>query len=361
MGNISKTKSKQPWEVITLKYLLVIYIILCLLIAGLNFGYAPKASEEIKGVITKIWHIYENQFKTLLIIVGSILTLRISKRKPKLQRRNLIGFTVAALVIHIIGPIMTNNPDLYFYSMPLPWSTIGLQSMVTESVFYQSHITYWGVAGMTASVMVFWGLNIVVFVGTLLMGRRFQCSTICLFNGFISESFDLAFPVIGKRKRGTSRRFKLFLISLKWLMLIVSILFVIVWFYTLFSGTYHADIFEVLADVEVYKYLSLELLFAMFLWVVFTGRGYCYYCPLGTVLGYLSRLAGQKIETDKNKCITCNQCNNSCPMNIEIMERAKSRESVVDPLCVGCGHCIDSCPTDTLEYSTNFLKRIKGE
>ncbi|MFA9422218.1 MAG: 4Fe-4S dicluster domain-containing protein [Sedimentibacter sp.] len=38
----------------------------------------------------------------------------------------------------------------------------------------------------------------------------------------------------------------------------------------------------------------------------------------------MSRIAGQKIITNKSKCIQCNQCNNACP-------------------------------TETLDYSTKFL------
>lgn len=361
MSNSSKTKTKPIWEIITLRYLLIIYIVLCILIAGLNFGYAAGATEEVREVITKVWHLYENQFKTLLIIVGCILTLRISKSRPKLQRRNLMGFTIAALVIHICGPILTSNPDLYFFSMPLPWSTIGLQAMIPKSNFYQSHLPYWGVAGMTASVIVFWIINGIVFIGTLLLGRRLQCSHLCLFNGFISETFSPVFPVLGKGISQKLKKLKSFLRLLKWALLILAVLFVIVWLYSLLSGRYNESILQPLSDVEVYKYLSLELLFAMFLWVVFTGRGYCYYCPLGTVLGYISKLSGQRIDTDKSKCLECGKCNRSCPMDIEIMESAIKKECIRDNLCVGCGHCIDTCPTETLEYSTNFLKYIRRD
>lgn len=357
----SKTKTKPVWEIITLRYLLIIYIILCLLIAGLNFGYASNAPEEVSKLITKIWHIYENQFKTLLIITGCILTLRVAKNRPKLQRRNLMGFTIAALVIHIIGPILTSNPDLYFFSMPLPWSTIGLQAMIPESELYQSHLPYWGVTGMTASVIVYWSINGIVFIGTALMGRRLQCSNLCLFNGFISEAFSPAFPVLGKKNKLGAKKLKNFLSFLKWTLLILALFFVTIWIYALFSGTYNHNLLQQLSDIEVYKYLSLELLFAMFLWVVFTGRGYCYYCPLGTVLGYVSKFAGQRIETDKTECIKCNKCNKSCPMDIEIMESAIKREHVKDNLCVGCGHCVDTCPVNTLEYTTKFLKYIKRD
>jgi len=98
----------------------------------------------------------------------------------------------------------------------------------------------------------------------------------------------------------------------------------------------------------------------MFFWIAFIGRGYCYYCPLGTVLGFLGKLSGQRIKTDNTKCVHCNQCNLACPMSIDIISKAKSGEEVSDISCVGCGHCVDACPSRTLYYSTRFLNRKKA-
>ena len=113
-----------------------------------------------------------------------------------------------------------------------------------------------------------------------------------------------------------------------------------------------------MGKLEIYKYLSAELLMMMFFWIVFTGRGYCYYCPLVTVLGLLGKLSGQKIVTNRSSCISCGQCNATCPMTIDIMSKASAGEPVTSLNCVGCGHCVDPCPTETLAYETNFLSRI---
>src|SRR5665648_900172 len=93
----------------------------------------------------------------------------------------------------------------------------------------------------------------------------------------------------------------------------------------------------------------------------FIFRGYCYYCPLGTVLSLLSKLAGQKIITDKSECIKCNRCNIACPMTIDIKTKAQIGQVVTDSRCVGCGHCVDSCPTETLGYSTKFLDWVHNK
>ena len=126
-------------EVRLLKVILWIYIILCLIIAGLNYGYASKATPEMADLINSVWHFYENWIKTAFILIGAILTLRIvGTDRSIMRRKNLIGLFVAALVIHIAGPILFHNQELYFFAMPLPWTTTPLQLLDTQSSFYMS-------------------------------------------------------------------------------------------------------------------------------------------------------------------------------------------------------------------------------
>ncbi len=346
------------WEVRVLKYLLFVYILLALIIAGLNFGWAPKAPEKIRAAILAVWQFYENQFKTLLIIACSILTLRVVKKKetPGMRRYNLIGLISAALVVHVAGPLASGNPDLYFVGMPLPWSTAGLRLAVRGSSFYQDSLLHWGQRGITSALIFFAGIHGVVLVGTLLLGRRWQCSTICLFNGFASEVFAPAFPLFGKRRK-LGRVLLGFFAVMRWLLLGISLMLTVVWLVILIFDL-PTTVMPHLETFETYKYLVVELLLAMFFWTVLIGRGYCYYCPLGTVLGWVGRAVGQKIVTTKSKCIGCGKCDDTCPLSIRIKDKAAKGEAVVDPRCVGCGHCIDACPVHTLAYSTSFLKRI---
>ncbi|MDZ7837342.1 MAG: hypothetical protein U5N58_04995 [Actinomycetota bacterium] len=144
-----------------------------MVIAGLNYGYAGNASSPIAAFITWFWHFYENWIKTLFIIIGSILTLRIvgSFRRTVMVKRNLIGFTVAALVVHIAGPLFTGNNELYFFSMPLPWTTTPLQLLYPESSFlYQPFPNLGCCAGISAALIFYIAISFVVFVGTILTG-----------------------------------------------------------------------------------------------------------------------------------------------------------------------------------------------
>jgi ferredoxin-type protein NapH len=342
-----------------LKAILGIYVIFCLVIAGLNRGYVSHATPQVAEFINWFWNFYENWIKTLSIIAGSYLTLRIIG-KPKrtvMRKRNLIGFIITALVVHIVTPVILNNDEIYFLTMPLPWTTTPIQLLYEGSRFYQNHFPVWGAAGISAALILYVCFSILVIVGTLLFGRRWQCSTLCLFNGFAAEVFAPVIPLIGQKKEIRPSLLKA-LIIFRWTFLGLALFFTI-WWILFLAGVSVPGNHLTISKVEMYKYLIIELLMAMFFWVAFIGRGYCYFCPLGTVLGLFSKLAGQKITTDNTRCVQCGQCNKACPMTIDLKSRAVEGQAVEDLRCVGCAHCVDACPTETLSYTTKFLSRYR--
>ncbi len=344
-----------------LKSVLWIYIILCFVLAGLNYGYVKTAPEAVGKAITWFWHFYENWIKTLFIIVASFLTLRIvnQSKRTTMRKKNLKGFILAALCVHILSPILLNNNELYFFAMPLPWTTTPLQLLAEESSFYTSRFPLWGAAGITSALIFYIVISVIVVMGTLLLGRRWQCSTLCLFNGFASEVFAPAFPLIGKKKTTKPKTVRLLMI-LKWVMFALALFFTGYWL-LLLSGIQTIENYNLIGKIEIYKYLSAELLMMMFFWIIFVGRGYCYYCPLGTVLGFISKISGQKIITNLTKCINCGQCNLACPMAIDLQSNALKGEPVTSLRCVGCGHCVDACRPKTLSYTTTFLTKISNK
>jgi len=348
-------KSKKSIEYTLLKVMLWTYIILCLVIAGLNFGYVPKADPKTAALINSFWHLYENEIKTIFIIFGSFLTLRIIQKSQRttLRKENLIGLTVSALAVHIVGPWLLQNKELYFFTMPLPWTTTPLQLLYPSSSIYLSRVPVWGVRGVTVALFFYLFVCFVVLVGTLLFGRRWQCSTLCLFNGFVSEVFAPVTPLLGKRKPVKPMTQKIFS-CVKWLFFGMALFFTLWWILFLAKvPTFGTPM--LMSKIEVFKYLGAELLMAMFFWVAFTGRGYCYYCPLGTTLTFISKLSKQRITTNLTHCTSCNRCNIACPMAIDIKSKALTGQPATDLRCVGCGHCVDACPTKTLSYITTFL------
>jgi polyferredoxin len=347
-----------PIEKRVLKTILWIYIALCVLIAGLNYGYAPHANAQIASFLTWFWHFYENWVKTLFILACGILTLRIigKSRRTALRKRNLIGFVIAALAVHIVLPLLTGNQELYFFTMPLPWTTTPLQLLNEGSSFYQSRFPVWGAVGISTALIFYVVISVIVFASTLLFGRRLQCSSLCLFNGFAAEVFDPAIPLIGKPRKIGSKLLKT-LTVIRWIFLTKAVLLALWWIFLALGVRVPGDLLT-MGKAEVSVYLAGELLMAMFFWAAFAGRGYCFYCPLGTVLALLSKIAGQRILTANTRCVECNRCNESCPMAIDIKTLAAIGMEVKNLRCVGCGHCVDACPTKTLSYTTAFLTKV---
>ena len=128
------------------------YILLSFIIAGLNYAVAPEADTHTAVLISNIWHFYENEFKTLLILICSALSIKlISKReRSRMRIRNYTGFIISALVVHIVGPMLTGTREMYFVSMPLPWSSLSIQLFDTSTGFHQSFTSHWGYRGALA-------------------------------------------------------------------------------------------------------------------------------------------------------------------------------------------------------------------
>ena len=77
------------------------------------------------------------------------------------------------------------------------------------------------------------------------------------------------------------------------------------------------------------------------------GRTYCNtVCPVGTLLGFLSRHAWFRPVIDTSKCINCNLCERNCKsscIHIKAHEIDYSR-------CVACMDCIAKCPKGAVRY-----------
>lgn len=85
------------------------------------------------------------------------------------------------------------------------------------------------------------------------------------------------------------------------------------------------------------------------------GRTYCNsICPVGTVLGFLSRFSFLKPVINTDKCVNCKLCERNCKAScIDISGGHKFDYS----RCVACFDCIDKCPKGAIEYKS----RIKNE
>ena len=77
------------------------------------------------------------------------------------------------------------------------------------------------------------------------------------------------------------------------------------------------------------------------------GRAYCNnFCPVGTLLGCISRFSVFGIKVDENKCGKCGVCSRQCKASCIEEGTLKIDRS----RCVDCFDCIDSCKKGALSF-----------
>ena len=84
------------------------------------------------------------------------------------------------------------------------------------------------------------------------------------------------------------------------------------------------------------------------------GRHFCnMICPVGTLLGLLSKVSFLRIKFDKDKCTRCGRCAVRCKSScIDFLEY-----KVDVSRCVDCFNCINACPEDALSYGLLEIRR----
>ncbi len=88
-----------------------------------------------------------------------------------------------------------------------------------------------------------------------------------------------------------------------------------------------------------------------------SGRTYCNtICPVGSILGFMSKFSLFKIRIDKDKCNSCKLCSFACKSSC-IDAKAKSVDS---SRCVSCFNCLEKCKKGAISFSLPSPKRVKS-
>lgn len=83
----------------------------------------------------------------------------------------------------------------------------------------------------------------------------------------------------------------------------------------------------------------------------------CWMAPfmvIGNTLGRWLHLPQLHVEADKDACISCGQCNKSCPMGLDVKSMTSEGINEKCTECIQCGACIDACPKDVLKYKLRW-------
>jgi len=228
---------------------------------------------------------------------------------------------------------------------------------------------------------------ILVLIITALFGRVY-CSVICPLG-----IFQDVFSYISKKTKFTKRyKFKKAMNYLRYPFLIVTILFLLfgsVFVLNLLDpyssfGRIFSDIFRpvvvlinnalagVLEKQDIYYLFRLDIhmfswdtVFIPFItliiviWLAFKyGRLYCNtVCPVGTVLGLLSRVSLFRIKMDGSSCTKCGKCAFACKSNCIDIKNL----SVDFSRCVACYNCIPVCDSNSISYKLALTENRVSE
>jgi len=86
--------------------------------------------------------------------------------------------------------------------------------------------------------------------------------------------------------------------------------------------------------------------------IIYKHRAWCMFCPMGTIATWISSISMfskniKNIMFEKSKCVSCNVCENACPMEITITEHD---EEIKDSNCIKCSNCVFRCKKEALKF-----------
>ncbi len=229
---------------------------------------------------------------------------------------------------------------------------------------------------------------ILIFLLTFLFGRVY-CSVICPL-GFFQDVVNYISKKIHKRKRKLQylkdqKILKWSVFSAATILFIFGIATGIVLLdpYSIY-GRFTANFFKpvavginniiasVLESMKIYSIYPYHInAFNIFPFVVSVvlflfigylaykkGRLYCNtVCPVGTILGLISKYSLFKITIEKEECLSCGMCERDCKGNC-----IDSKEKTVDmSRCVACFNCVSSCPTEGIKFKIPSGKKENAE
>lgn len=205
-------------------------------------------------------------------------------------------------------------------------------------VFYPIKVLDLQFAPLLQRVFVDFSITAIVLLGVIVAATvvcgRFYCSTICPF-GYLQEVIALFF----RRKNKAIKNYpvKYFVMALTFGALIGGSAVVLRYIepYTLFGSAVTLSILGLVATLAV-----LAIVF-------FKNRFFCTnICPVGAILGLISKISLNKIYIEKDECVKCGMCEKNCPSGC-----INSKERFVDnETCVKCLKCLKVCPKGGIKF-----------
>lgn len=267
---------------------------------------------ESKKDNSQLWWILSSLLAT--IVAGFLVRIRAT--------RNLRGwFLLSTLVIY------------GFYVGGCPCPIMSFQHLI---------FAFSGVE--TELIKVLWFIGLIPI--TYLLGKVW-CGWICHL-GALQEFLFLP----GKIKILQSERAQIIMRIIRIVLLAMLIVQIIITKTNLYKLI---DPFKVAFNLHSSNTIGWVLLVLLLLSSVFIYRPFCKaICPIGLVLGWISKIPGASILSPQNDCVSCRVCNNSC--NINAITNDEKISKLDNQECIACGNCISDCKKGSMLFVRNSKK-----
>ena len=216
----------------------------------------------------------------------------------------------------------------------------------------------------------FLALSLIIIIPTIFMGRFF-CSWICPL-GTLQDLSSLGLKKSNKQMIETNRHNKKYVFKYYFLLALLLI--------STFTGSCVFAIFDPISmltrstvtsllpgldfDLPIFSihpqyypfgWISLILVLAIVIFSAFKPRLWCkLLCPLGALLGFLSKFSLFRIKRDTNKCTNCGLCVTTCPASADPDKTLRTSE------CMTCLNCRNICPEDAISFGFAFNIKNKS-
>ena len=192
------------------------------------------------------------------------------------------------------------------------------------------------------------GIIAALILATLLLGRVY-CSIICPW-GVIVDSWAWLGRKSRKNRYGHSK-------PMTWLRVAMLVVFIASTIAGVSVVTTLLDTYSTFGLVAVWKKTILTASFAAVFFAIigllswFNGRTYCNtICPVGTVLGFLSKFSMFKVVIDESKCTKCTLCEKNCKASC-----IDAKGGLIDySRCVTCFDCVGKCSHGAIGYKFSW-------
>lgn len=104
-------------------------------------------------------------------------------------------------------------------------------------------------------------------------------------------------------------------------------------------------------------FFAAVMLLVVFWMAIFHGRLYCNsLCPVGSLLGIVSKFSLLKLQIDESSCSRCGRCVQVCKAScIDITDRTVDMSR-----CVSCYNCLTACKNSSIGFGRRYGKSAVG-